>query len=191
MDASDGGGRNAHRLPARSGARLGGNVPLQPLRAGGVKAAALRSSARPTTRQITAAFVRLCQQPTRDLSAWAGLDDGPGRAAIPGAFRQTAKQKTARRRPRATSEPSGSGRGAAAYAAELANWQPLIDAAATDPSLSREQRGAAVAALRARQQIAAAAARQRVTEDERQTAQAQRRKARQQLRRFNPPDPTP
>jgi hypothetical protein len=56
--------------------------------------------------------------------------------------------------------------------------------------LSRDQRGAAVAALRVRQEIAAAAARQRVTEEERQTARAQRRIARQQLRRFNPPDLT-
>jgi hypothetical protein len=191
MDASDGGGRDARRLPARSAARLGGNVPLQQIRTRGANAAALRSTARPTTRQIAAAFVRLCQQPTRDLSAWAGLDDRPGRAAIPGAFRQTAKQKTASRRPGATAGPSGSGRGAAAYAAELANWQPLIDAAATDPSLSREQRAGAVGALRVRQQIAAAAARQRVTEEERQTAKAQRRIARQQLRRFNPPDLTP
>lgn len=210
MDASHGQGRNADRLLARSSGGLGSNDPLQPLRTGGAKAAGRRSSTgstprhsaarsfatglpstRPSTRQIAAAFVRLCQQPTRDLSAWLASDTRPSRAALPAAFRQTAKHKTARKCPGATAGLIGGGRGAAAYAAELANWQPLIDAAATDPSLSREQRAGAVGALRVRQQIAAAAARQRVTEEERQTARAQRRIARQQLRRFNPPDLTP
>jgi hypothetical protein len=209
MEAGDSGRRNADYLPARSRASMGRHDSLRPLRGEGANArskggrssaerqAASHSrparlpSARPTTRQIAAAFIRLCQQPTRALSAWLADDSSPGRrTALPGAFRQTAKQ-TARGRPRATAAPAGSGRGAAAYQAELANWQPLIDAAATDPSLSREQRSAAIASLRVRQQIAAAAVRNRVTEEERQTAKEHRRITRQQSRRFTSPDPTP
>ena len=210
MDASDGNSGNSSRLFARSSAGLVRNDALRPLRgkgaeprsagrsrssgqtqAAGQPKQARLSAPRRTTRQLAAAYVRLCQRPARDLSGWLALDDQPRRAALPGAFRQAAKQKTARGRPRATAAPAGNGRGAAAYAAELANWQPLIDAAATDPSLSREQRAAAVAALRVRQQIAAAAVRQRVTEEERQTAKAQRRLQSQQLRSFRPPDLTP
>jgi len=64
------------------------------------------------------------------------------------------------------------GHGEAAYKEEFDKWSGLIDAAANDLSLSRDQRAAAVAALRARQQIAAKGARQRAMEEEKQTIKA-------------------
>ena len=80
---------------------------------------------------------------------------------------------------RQTTQPDDtmSGRAGAAYQEEAAKWEGLIDAAASDLGLSREQRGSAVAALRVRQQIAAEGARRRVTEEERQNARAARRVA--------------
>lgn len=54
-----------------------------------------------------------------------------------------------------------------AYAHEFSKWQMHIDAAASDRSLSRDQRAAAVAALRIRQQIEAKGAERRVIAEER------------------------
>ena len=66
-------------------------------------------------------------------------------------------------------------RAAAASQDEADKWQGLIDAAAQDVCLSREQRAAAIAGLRQRQQAAAKAALQRVMEDEQAKAKAFRR----------------
>jgi hypothetical protein len=63
-------------------------------------------------------------------------------------------------------------RAAAASQEEADKWQGLIDAAAQDVCLSREQRAAAIAALRMRQQAAAKAAQQRVMEEEQAKAKA-------------------
>ena len=72
-------------------------------------------------------------------------------------------------------EAPADGRAEAAYKEEFGKWEGLIDAAANDLGLSRDQRTAAVIALRARQQIAAKGARQRAIEEERQNARARRR----------------
>jgi predicted nuclease of restriction endonuclease-like RecB superfamily len=63
----------------------------------------------------------------------------------------------------------------AAYQEELGKWQGQIEAAACDPSLSKEQRLAAVFALRQRQLLSAQGVRQRVLEEEIATAKAARR----------------
>ena len=71
-------------------------------------------------------------------------------------------------------------RAATAYKEESGKWDGLIEAAAQDMSLSREQRAAAIAALRLRQQAAANGARRRVMEEEQHKAKAYRRKQQQQ-----------
>ena len=68
-------------------------------------------------------------------------------------------------------------RAGAAYDSVMAIWQARIDAAAADPSLSRDQRAAAMVALRSRQHLEAMAARQRIIEEEMQRVRAARRAA--------------
>jgi len=70
-------------------------------------------------------------------------------------------------------------RAAAASQEEADKWEGLIDAAAHNVGLSREQRAATIAALRGRQQAAACGTQQRVIEEEKQKAKAYRRSQRQ------------
>jgi hypothetical protein len=79
---------------------------------------------------------------------------------------------------RAARDVTSSARGEAAYSEEFAKWIALIDAAAHDVGLSRDQRAASIAALRLRQQVAANGARKLAVEDERQKAKAFRREQR-------------
>jgi Ni,Fe-hydrogenase III component G len=74
-------------------------------------------------------------------------------------------------------DASALARAGAAYDSVMAIWQARIDAAATDPSLSPEQRAAAMVALRSRQHLEATAARQRIIEEEKQRVRAARRAA--------------
>ncbi|MDR3424333.1 MAG: hypothetical protein P4L50_01770 [Anaerolineaceae bacterium] len=68
-----------------------------------------------------------------------------------------------------------SGRAEAAYKEEFDKWQGLIDATASDPSLSKDQRLAAVAALSLRQKAAAKAVRKQVRNEEKAIAKAAHR----------------
>lgn len=67
-----------------------------------------------------------------------------------------------------------SGRAEIAYKVEFDKWRGLIDAAANDQSVPKDQRLANVAALRIRQKAAAKAARKRAIEEEKSTVQARR-----------------
>jgi len=66
-------------------------------------------------------------------------------------------------------------RAAAVYQEESEKWEFLIEAVAHNVGLSREQRAAAITALRIRQQAAASGAQQKVMEEEKQKAKAFRR----------------
>ena len=66
------------------------------------------------------------------------------------------------------------GRAAAAYQSVWASWVALIDAVRGDRSLSKDQRDAAIFALRLRQQIEAKGARRKIILDERQRQRALR-----------------
>ncbi len=72
-------------------------------------------------------------------------------------------------------DEGASARAAAAYQEESGKWEGLIEAVAHNIGLSREQRAAAIAGLRMRQQAAAKGAQQRVMEKEKQKAKAFRR----------------
>ena len=72
-------------------------------------------------------------------------------------------------------EESSSGRAEAAYKEEFDKWSGMIDDIASNPGLSKEQRAAAIAGLRQRQQAAAKGVRKRVSDEEKATAKAVRR----------------
>lgn len=93
------------------------------------------------------------------------------RAAIKAATQPAAGSA---RRPLAR-DPNASGRAQSAFQNEWDKVQGEIDAIMCDPSLTREQRGIALVALRQRQAMSAAAARKRVLEEERAAARARRR----------------
>ena len=67
------------------------------------------------------------------------------------------------------------GRAAAVYQAESDKWDAMIEAVANDFGLSREQRAAAIAALRMRQQAAAKGAQQLIMDEEKGKVKAYRR----------------
>lgn len=90
-------------------------------------------------------------------------------------MQDAARQAT---RPRGIEARADHSRAEAAYKEEFNKWMGLIDAAANDASLSRDQRAAAVAALRLRQEIAAKAVRHRALQEERHKVKAIRREAR-------------
>jgi hypothetical protein len=93
---------------------------------------------------------------------------GARTSAARSSFRHAARITTAH-------DATTNGRAEAVFQEEFAKWQGLIDAAAGDLGLSRDQRAAAVTALRVRQHAAAKAARHRAIEDDRQTERAARR----------------
>lgn len=109
----------------------------------------------------------------------------PAPKALVAAWR-AASQRLATRRTardfRPVARATTTSRAALAYQEEAAKWQGLIEAAAKDPALTPDQRAAAVAALRYRQEIAARGARRRIREDERQQEKAARREERQRSR---------
>jgi hypothetical protein len=78
-------------------------------------------------------------------------------------------------RPEIPEVEADSSRADAAYQEEFDKWEGLIEAAAKDMGLSKDQRLGAVAALRLRQQMAAQGARKRVLEEEQAIARAIRR----------------
>jgi len=125
----------------------------------------------------------------------------PASSSPPPPIRQSQRQPLLQRTARIQEEPSrppnrrgranapapfmgldafAAARAATAYKEESGKWDGLIEAAAQDMSLSREQRAAAIAALRLRQQAAANGARRRVMEEEQHKAKAYRRKQQQQ-----------
>ena len=69
----------------------------------------------------------------------------------------------------------GTGRAAAVYQAESNKWDAMIEAVANDFGLLREQRFAAIAALRMRQQAAAKGAQQLIMDEEKGKVKAYRR----------------
>ncbi|MGB9153850.1 MAG: relaxase/mobilization nuclease domain-containing protein [Alphaproteobacteria bacterium] len=79
-----------------------------------------------------------------------------------------------------------SGRAEAAYKEEFDKWSGMIDDIASNPSLSKEQRAAAIAGLRQRQQAAANGVRKRVSDEEKAITRVARR-----ARRILPGRPEP
>jgi len=77
-----------------------------------------------------------------------------------------------------------------AYKEEFDKWTGLIEAAANDQSVPKEQRRANVKALRERQRAAAKGARKRVREEEKSTAKAVHRARRILLRGPEPEHPS-
>ena len=73
------------------------------------------------------------------------------------------------------------GRAAAVYQAESDKWDAMIEAVANDFGLSSEQRAAAIAALRMRQQAAAKGAQQLIMDEEKGKVKAYRRYQQQKL----------
>jgi hypothetical protein len=72
-------------------------------------------------------------------------------------------------------DPNITGKAQAAFDAVMAKYAGAIEDAAKDPSLNPEQRAAAVASLRQRQQLEAAGERKKVMDAETQNARARRR----------------
>jgi hypothetical protein len=71
-------------------------------------------------------------------------------------------------------DPTAAGRAAAASAAVFSRYQGLIDAIAKDPSLTPDQRAAAIHSLRQQQTAEAAAAHGSIMDEERAAARARR-----------------
>ena len=195
----------SRRLSSGQGEGISATEFLQQIRAGGRfthKLGAVGKGRRAfSTGRRVAAYLKLCRAPLKDLKGWTKA--GSGRATAPDkpATALNERGKEARSSPRATFQPASraavnrpsrgeagataapltglaegaTARAAAASQEEADKWQGLIDAAAQDVCLSREQRAAAIAGLRMRQQAAAKAALQRVMEDEQAKANAFRR----------------
>jgi hypothetical protein len=89
-------------------------------------------------------------------------------------FRNVKRLTTMRRGKGQPAASPSYGRAAVAYQEEFAKWQGLIDAIATHPGLSPDQRASGVAALRWRQQAEANGARRRVLDEEKQSEKAAR-----------------
>jgi hypothetical protein len=71
-------------------------------------------------------------------------------------------------------DESPSGRADVAYKEEFDRWSGLIEAAASNPGLSKEQRAAAVAGLRQQQKAAAKGARLQASNEEKAGRRARR-----------------
>ena len=92
-----------------------------------------------------------------------------------GGFRGNAGMQSARGTRSASIDPTAFGRAQAAADAVSARFASAIDAIAQDPSLTPDQRAAAISALRQRQTLEASAARNKILDEAKQSAKARRR----------------
>lgn len=167
-------GGRANLLPLAAGLddRQGGargNLGLQPIRAAG------------NQQRLTAHF----KHTARVTLAQVGDFDRPQHAFVARVVRAAmngATQPAAAPAARAIGrDPLTAARAQAAFDAVWSRLQGAIDDTARDVSLTRDQRAAAIRALRERQQKEAGAARKRVMDEERDAAKA--------CRLMQPPEP--